>query len=583
VFHFWIFLLALSALLAPFRSDCDEISASNQSTAPVVAPIVIESTQIDDSPTAAMPVQIPIGSGSKQLDPNINDLGIELRTMEGISDLSMERRSTPWKLTPPKNTSDWQYRYQADLSLDQKLRTQASKRERSYQVLLEAGITRDHRKITYMDNQGDPFNPSNNRLNTYPYRRDSVYGKLSAVGNSSLFLWKSLVEIDSRSENNYAGSNHIGDQDQIQAGVNGSLTYKTWSVLPFLHFKKNKFDSRFNPYLSSRTQNPRLGLQVDWNNTQNIFVSTTLATEWFQRSRADGSTSQFQRLHEKTILKSDLLQSNWVELQTHIMQEAVQDELTTLSGSSGKDFLWDAGAELSSSHRFAGGWNLRLRRFSILATPSQKFGDGGILLGSSDLPSESGIRVSTGPWYKTQHMEGELSLFTEESKNAPIMVAVSPGTARTFPIGGVWTRGVQLAGRASLHPWIFKSAWTYQNVVNASEVTWQRGQPVPGRPSYLTSNELEFQKSGFMLGLRHSFRSAESLDLSGIWFKPPQHRFDTWIGYGKRKWEIKVLGNNLFPNYNLPQNLNFQGSAASNLLEPTIQQREIRFQCEVFI
>jgi hypothetical protein len=152
-----------------------------------------------------------------------------------------------------------------------------------------------------------------------------------------------------------------------------------------------------------------------------------------------------------------------------------------------------------------------------------------------------------------------------------------------MPLGGVWTQGIQLEGSVSFTQLSFKVGLTLQEALNASKINWQQGQSIPGRPRFISQTQVDYDYHGFKVGTRYIYKSSDVLDLGGLWFQPPQHWMDSWIGYGARTWELRLIGVNLFPTYALPQNMTFQGSAAPNLIEPNIQQREIRLQCEILI
>lgn len=83
--------------------------------------------------------------------------------------------------------------------------------------------------------------------------------------------------------------------------------------------------------------------------------------------------------------------------------------------------------------------------------------------------------------------------------------------------------------------------------------------------------------------MTHRYQSEDAMDLGGLWTRPPQHQLDAFIGYGKINWEIRLLGNNLLQNWKPPQSPDFQGTAAPNLLEPSLPQTEIRLQCEILL
>src|SRR4051794_29482777 len=64
-------------------------------------PIVIEGEKVMES---SPPIQVQTGAGMKEIDPPLNELGIEQRNMEKLIDISMERRNEGWWLNPMGRT-----------------------------------------------------------------------------------------------------------------------------------------------------------------------------------------------------------------------------------------------------------------------------------------------------------------------------------------------------------------------------------------------------------------------------------------------------------------------------------------------
>jgi hypothetical protein len=204
-------------------------------------------------------------------------------------------------------------------------------------------------------------------------------------------------------------------------------------------------------------------------------------------------------------------------------------------------------------------------------------------MGSENLQSETGIRASIGPWLKTDSSDLEISVFFEHDVNAPVMVAVSPSSARTLDIGGVSAQGVEMRESSKLGPWKIQFIYSFQNAINDSEINWQRGNSVPGRPQHVLKTSFDYGHRGWKTGLNYGYRSADALDLAGLWFKPPHHDFDVYFGYGAKTWEARVVGSKLLANINGLPLAQFAGQAAPDLLEPTIEQTEIRIQCEILM
>jgi hypothetical protein len=549
--------------------------------------IVIEADKLETE-TKNSTVQVKAGVGAKALDPLLNEIGIEQRNMENQADISLNRRSEGWWLNVPASPLVWKNQARLDASRDQRIKLRSFGELSDYRIELEGGAFRDHRPIMYVANTANPYDNSQNRLSQYSNRRDGAYFRLSTDGLIYNTYWKGLSDLDNRFEDVYAGTNLIGDKTQTQASLNLKLHFQKLTLSPFFQYRKNQFNSKISPYLTNETQGLRVGMQNEWVIHTYLSSFASVSKESFERIRIDQSTSRFSRYHGKLALRSVYPGLGWMEISSHLSLEMARDEILSSPGfllNDASEFtaLWDAGVELSTSRKKILGWELKTRKFSLLPSPSQRFGDGALLVGSTQLPSETGYRLSLGPWLKTRRWTLELSGFTESARNSPIQVGISPNTAKTLPLGGVSTRGVQLESALNLEKLLLKSSMTFQESVSLSQIRWEQGHSIPGRPRFLIRSEGEYSYRSFKWGARHAFKSEDALDTNGFLFQSPQHVFDLWLGYAKKSWELRLIGNNLFPNYQLPKQLSFQGSASHNLLEPNIQQREIRLVCEIII
>ena len=208
-------------------------------------------------------------------------------------------------------------------------------------------------------------------------------------------------------------------------------------------------------------------------------------------------------------------------------------------------------------------------------------------MGAENLPPETGVRLSIGPWYyresTTSKTELELLFFSEESKNTPIQVGVSPYYAKTLPLGGVWNRGLSFNAKAKRGQFKFTQSTTLQNALNQSEVSWQRGRQTPGRPDWVIETQVEYQRGSYSAGITYHFESSSPMDLSGLWSKPSQHQLGAQVGYEKKNWAIKLLAKNILFHPNFPNNPEFQGTAQPNLIEPPLEGTEVRLLCEILL
>ena len=556
-------------------------------------------------------IQVPSGVGAKDLATIENELGVETHSMERVEDLSLERRSEGYWLLPRGGGDQTRSQVRADVSRDAHVRARIiGPVTASAQFTAEAGAFSDHRPTYYRDNSGTLYDPTDDFQNRFQNRRDGAFGKLRVDARA----FSALVDYDSRADDVRAGPLYAGRKRGRQGTVSarvpigGTSAEPTWSFLPFIEGRDGSFDSAIAPYASNETRGFRTGAQVESRPSTHFFFGTNVSRESFRRTYRDANQSRFGRTYGKQIVQYSELRVPEIEFTAHAFGEVARDTLesgqslaiASATGARAKtEGLWDTGAELSSSHRRAIGISMTGRRYALLPTPSQRFGDGALLGSSSDLPSETGIRMAAGPWWQRRWQsrgtpgDAAISLqgFSEEARNAPILVAVSPTQARTLPLGGVWTRGVELGGHMRYGQVSYFPRYVYQDAVNDSNVSWQRGQAIPGRPRFFFESAFDYGPSadegrprrGTHLGLVHRYRSSDAVDLGGLWTKPAAHDLGAYAGYGEGEWELRLVANNLIENRKLPGNPSFQGTAAPNLLEPTYLEREIRLQCEIIL
>jgi len=253
--------------------------------------------------------------------------------------------------------------------------------------------------------------------------------------------------------------------------------------------------------------------------------------------------------------------------------------------------LWEASGEVSSSRQHALGVSVRGKRFARFPTAVARFGDGALLGGNPTLPTESGHRVSLGPWWESKFnrssINGELHAFLEESRNAPLQVATSPVGAKTLPVGGIWSQGAVLKSALTWETGRWElglvPSVTLQDTVNASLVNWQTGRRVPGRPTWTTAEALSLTRGRTTFTLRHQFQSPAALDLADSWKRPSLHDLSIALRYSWRNGAATIKASHLIAPPAEAQSDWISGRAAENILEPFIGPSELRAACEFYL
>lgn len=558
------------------------IEANTMQTA---EPVIVEAPRPAEKKELPV-IRVGLGVGAKEIDAKVNEFGIEQKNMEYLEEISAERSVDDWWLAPNEKYGVWFNQFKADISLDQKLKARLFGTLLGEQTLLEAGGFQDNRNVPYLDNKLTPYDSSDDTIGSFSNHREGSYAKIKLSGTS----WGTLADFDQRVEDTHAGSVLTGIKSHSRESLNGQFKMGIFEASPFVQFRTDHFESQINSLYSNSTQGIREGLQAKATLSPLVLVESTLTSEGLARTFSDHSSTQFNRYYGKLLTQVAWLTNPWVEITWHGFLEGAQDSIdasqspeATSDHPNEVDFLWDSGVDLSSSHRYDFGFDTKLRRYAILPTPTQKFGDGALLQGSQGISPETGLRFSAGPWWMNSKVDLGLSFFAEQATQAPIMVAVSPTSARTLPIGGIWTRGIELHGSLKVGRVTVSPSYAFQDSVNDSQINWQQGQKVPGRPDWALATEAKYEHRGVKIGFTHKYLSEDALDLGGLWFRPAQNQIGAFVGYGKKDWEVRVAGNNLISNWNIPQTSQFQGTAAPNLLEPSIEITEVRLQCEILM
>ncbi|MBI4925345.1 MAG: TonB-dependent receptor [Bdellovibrio sp.] len=561
---------AILLILSLFIFLKSHILVADMPTQTQILPTIIIEDETPKKQTKS--TDVPSGIGSKNIDSTTNTLGIELKNMENIDELQNFRNLDPWLLTPLTNHYTQIY---GDFSWDQKLRAKYHKKSTKSLMELESGYFRDRKKINFLDNHQTIYDTSDDFENSYFNNNDHVFGKIH--GQSPAFAY--LIEGDFKSEILHFGSSIPGEKKQFQGGLSSKLKLGSIRLAPYVQIKQLKYNAFDVISSSNKTNTYQLGMQAETQLFLQAYMKAGFSRENFYRFYNDGSWLSFFRNDFKLSGKQDLIFS-WIELLPYLDLELTQDISPSLSETTG---IWGGGFKISSTTEESIGMSLKLRKFSQIPTPTQKFGDGGVLVASSPLPPETGVRAAFGPWWKTDQDQIELYAFLENTQNSPMQIASTPSQIKTMPLGKTQTNGIEL--EIKTHVWRFdiSNKTTLQKAINTSEITWQNGKQIPGRPDLTSNLDIQYKQKSFKLGLNTFIQSKSSLDLANLWEKPAQILLSPFISYGKQDWEIKLLIKNISLIKNNPLPFGWTGQTAPNLLEVESNNMEVRLLCEIIL
>lgn len=559
----------------------------------VLPPVVVEGQKPATEPSKeseASPIPViavTAGLGAKEIDAPVNQLGVSMATMENDEELSQTRRNESWLLDPHWQNELWKQQAQLGLAINPTLKARLLSQRAKQKSAIEFGYNQDHRLVQYRESSGNPGRSSKTNLKEYQNRVNQGYVQFTHEWND----FESLLEMDSQNKDVYSGSDYTGVSQIQQQGMNLKWNHKSYQALSFVQWRESIFDSTWGTLGSSRTQGVKVGgtfMIKGLSDGDGIEVG--VSQESLHRNLGDESKAEFQR-QKLSLMAAQKIETSHVESRVHFKVDGARDFMKgvddTFVGSQpyifNEPLAWDVGVEVSSPSEESMGLVARARRFALIPTPSQRFGDGALLQGSTKLEQEIGFRASAGPWWSNSLGRFELTPFFEHTENEPMVVAVSPVAAKTSGIGSVVARGAEFKAVSEVRPFKIQFVYSYQEALNNTSIQWQRGLAVPGRPKHSVQSELHYQKQHWKSGVGYGYQSADVLDLSGLWFKSPHHDLNGFVGYGTKAWELRLTGAKLMANVNdLPTTM-YSGKAGVDLLEPTIEQTEIKLLCEFIL
>lgn len=455
----------------------------------------------------------------------------------------------------------------------QSLRARTTQTTSSSRWRLEAMAKRRRAERDYFDSRNTPYDSSDDGLSTYRPRQDSGSLKVEHFGT-----WvDGLGAADFGERDTYAGPRFLGTQQSQFWELDLATPRGTVRPLLFSFVSQSRFRSANASLASNDLRGRKMGVGIDAELDARHFLKLLLAEERQTKTDVVQRRAKFQRLNGEVKLGGSY-RENWGKLRWHGSAALVQDQGER---QQKRNIAWVVQGEWSSSEQRKWGLRSTASRFQRAPRSSQIFGDGALLDGNPDLPQEQGWRAAAGPWFRFDSFHLQLEAFGQESQNVPILVATSPLRARALPLGGVWTRGA-----AAEFNWEFSNRWNLrsslalQQALDASALSAQRGQAIPGIPRQQSRTVLSWSPQPWEFALEHGYRAQETLDLLGKRPRPTRHRFDLQVGYSRPTWRFRLAGRNLFAKQ---VRLGFEGLAGDSLLDPALEEREFLFNWEFLL
>ncbi len=551
---------------------CRLCFAQNQ-TSFSVTKVIIEGARPLSPPETKVKehVKVNAGVGAKVIDSKVSKEGVSLETLDGEEEVSAKRAESLWELITSRTNYS---RAQITIGLKEKLRGKVVRRGWS----LEGGVLRDHSKYEFVDNQNTPYDSDDDTKESFKLDKDSYFLK----GEYQKKWVKGMLEGDQVQENVISSTEKKGQKTSRRLGAVLKISKFLDPVL-YSSINNKKFEKDFKEEVlkSSKTKDIKVGLNLSHEFPYEIQLSGDLYNEEYQREIENMNELAFKRRKARMKISKIVKNSKYLDASVVVGATYIKDSVDSITDDNQNRLSKDLSFSISSSYRYLLGIKVNSRYYELPSTPIQLFGDGVLLKGTNNLPTEKGIRVAAGPWYETNNFIFKATAFYEKSKNIPLQYATSPNTIVTFPVGGIWARGVEISGELEFDSIQIKSSYINQLALNDSEIQWHRGHSIPGRPRHIFNTSLNSSYKMYAGGIQFSYSSEDVYNLTGTWKKNSKVNLQAKLSYNKPSYKISLLANNLLTN---KDDLSVkEGQAGVNLTEPQLNAREVMLQLEALL
>ena len=602
----------------------------------VLPPIIVEGQRTSNPEVPknrqTLPITVKTGVGAKNLDVPMNELGIPLVNSEESEELILNRPPIQWLLSDPKISNYHKKQIQFNFLGTQSTQLHLGIEFGQMKILLESGFLQDYQWYQFRENTQNPFDNKKGKVSKLKNELSKNYVKL----NLKKLDFQFQVDSDFQEKKLLPFSSTIeGRLKQSQQTIGSSYEYSLGQALVYARTSQTTLLSDSNKINSNLSEGNQFGasFKLIANNRTDflepgIFVEN-LRIKSMSKSQSNNDISKFNSFTRDYQRNSININGNKIYsfggFNSHLnFKTEWANDIIFGQKSIENQFGWDIGLEVLSSKNFFQdfykpskkqksenentinddtiiepsnseqvnkkfqandyGWVFRGRPYNRLIKPSQRFGDGIFLEASPDLENESGIRGSMGPWLEIGELHFEITPFFENTKNAPVVIPNSPTSSKTISIGSIMSRGFEIQTVSNYRQSTVKINYSFQETLNNSEISWQRGHAIPGRPKHTFTSEYNNEyNSHWSFGGSYEFKSEEPLDLAELWQKAPHHKLNTFIGYKNKNWATRLIGKNLLAAKNeVPMSV-YSGNASADLLEPTIEQTEVNLLCEILL
>lgn len=490
---------------------------------------------------------------------------------------------------------------------------------------VEFFIENDRSSPRYVDENNTPYTKSDDTVRSVPLEKRTLY--FSA--NRAADIWSVDATAKNFSRSRRSGILLVGQENEWGFFSSGTFLFSSLQVDPYLGGGWNRFQKKSNRELglvstnfnnlpqSARDQDARLGTKISYSfpRAPHFQISPYLQLEREQLKRTfefSGANRRYEEeyfrslvavgLNHRLLFQNFHLLSDWSLTQITDSSEnsqanrrpveATPSSMRALTPKLAERFIFFPEKK----------WNL-ISEFLFenqTPTPLQKRGDGVLIQSNSNLPVERRVRFVLGPRWKHRGQSLQFSVFGEGTRDSPILVGSTPTTARYFALGGIWTRGASLRLQwGEDHPLDFGSFgfsgnWNteLQESLQNTNISWQRGQPAPGRPRFVSETQVNFHFDEWRWGSLVKVKTGEYRDLGGQLKLPTRFQFDSDCEIkhplGNRQAasssflpaSMRLAVSDIFAKSAEENAVKVAGAAGEMILEPELPERKVQLSIQ---
>lgn len=369
---------------------------------------------------------------------------------------------------------------------------------RNSSYLVDYQLTRTDGDFSFLNDQGTPFNPSDDqreaRSNNELARHNLLFKFSKELPVGELQVQETFLREDRGIPGLGSLTSTAADLSTTKTMTQFDWSEENWRLAPYFQYQKQQFSDPLGEI--------GLGIQENDNDTYTYGGDSSLE---YLLGTAHHLTVVVGYRGEQFLEDSGQPTSKNLRNQGNI---GLEDEMTfweerlLLNPSFRLENIFNEGTRESTQHLPSGKIGARYQvtpplslktnfaRANRIPNFSELFGDRGSLIGNPDLVSESGWNWDIGSVVGQETYRWETTYFLNHAKNLIQFVQTSQNTARAENLTAARIQGVETSLWVPLFDFADVTAnYTFQHPVNTSGLPGTSGKILPGRPQHEVSGQ----------------------------------------------------------------------------------------------